>query len=676
MTGYPGSLIKIGLASLNTTVAAVRTNTNKAIDLAREASLQHCTICVLPEMTIAGYYPEDLNQWPGFVSAQWVELQHFMFKTDAFAFPTVFVLGLTIHDKGTLYNVAAVVWCGRLLGLVPKMNLANENVFHEARVLEAGYELQNDVVGSDDELRAPFGNLIFKFPFGTIAPEVCEDVWSGIGPMIKRTQHGADIVINLSASPFRVGVNETRRQMLSTRSADNQTVLVYCNLLGGNDSLVYDGESFVYQNGVERLCVPMINIFEPDTLKDRVTSVVIDMNETRRRREASMTWQHAKRMTLAAGSQLETKLFDGASFYNRFAHQIQTYSLFSSDVRPSPLYLPGNVARPEIIDPRVLYFNRLLSVMTVGLKDYFEKTNAFKGLAIALSGGRDSVLTLVIAWLYARHRFAHLPEAEQKAAIKDFIHCYSMPTKHNKDETKNISRILCEEMGVTFIEDSIQAEFEADLDTIDRMTGVEVVPGSTLYQNSQARIRGKRMWNIANAIGFLWLQTGNMSEKATGYTTIGGDMMGGFSLISNAYKSVIILLLHHLQLMFGWQGLKLLNHSRPSAELADGQSDEADLMPFEVLDNCIELLAGQKKMPLDIYFILRDMFEGKYTRDQLKIWIKKFVRLFFRSIFKWVQAPQAVHLGSLDLDRERALHLPVVSQCEEWLNLDALDTAV
>ena len=199
-------------------------------------------------------------------------------------------------------------------------------------------------------------------------------------------------------------------------------------------------------------------------------------------------------------------------------------------------------------------------------------------------------------------------------------------------------------------------------------------------QNIQARLRAIRMWNWANSARAMWLQTGNMSEKAVGYTTVGGDLMGAYSLIGNLPKTTIIALLHDLQSKLKFNSLQTLLATKASAELAFDQEDERDLMPFPVLDACFALFAGEKLLPVDVYRKIRARFTDEelkamapdYKPEMLKAWVKRFVVMFIKSIFKWVQAPQAVHLLPLDLDRERAMQLPVV-QSLEWLKLEELD---
>jgi NAD+ synthase (glutamine-hydrolysing) len=251
-----------------------------------------------------------------------------------------------------------------------------------------------------------------------------------------------------------------------------------------------------------------------------------------------------------------------------------------------------------------------------------------------------------------------------------------MPTQYNSNATKDIARLVCEELGVGFKELPIEDAFTREVEAAQAMLPTGKTLDRLTIQNIQARIRGMRMWNWSNSARGLWLQTGNMSEKAVGYTTIGGDLMGGYALLGNMPKTVVNGLLAYLQTRYGWQSLKLLLQTAASAELAEDQEDERDLMPFAVLDACFELFAGEKLLPDEMYARLRARFTDDdlralhpaYTDGMLRQWMERFLNLFMHSIYKWVQAPQAVHLYPLDLDRERALQLPVI-QSQEWLKI-------
>jgi NAD+ synthase (glutamine-hydrolysing) len=650
-------LLKVGLVNLNPTVGAIRSNLERMIEIAHEASREECSLTAFTEQVVSGYPTEDLVQWPGFVQAQWDALRRFAAATADLPRPTVHVLGLTVAHRGSLYNAVAVVAGGNILGIVPKENLPTYAVFYEQRVFARG--IPGEVSNVDG---VPFGDLVFRLPFGTLAVEVCEDLWVPDGPALRRAVSGAEIVVNLSASPWRGGVVETRKELIATRASDHQVTLVYVNQFGGQDSLVFDGGGYVNQNG--RM------IFEAERWREGWTAAVVDLDRTRRLRRENTTFRDHAEGYLK--SHRPVTAVEAALAPGRDAAAL-TY--------PAPpeksFFVPGP---GPTLSPEESWYEDLLSAMKTGLAGYFEKTGAFDRLGIALSGGKDSALTLIVAWLYAQDRFRPLAPDESASALRDFIHCFSMPTRFNSDRTKGLSRRLAEELGVSFKEVGIEEAFEREVRAAREMLS----PGETLSdltrQNIQARIRGSRMWNWANASRGMWLQTGNMSEKAVGYTTVGGDLMGAYSLIGNLPKTIVIRLLGYLSRKLRLASLPELLSTRASAELAEGQEDERDLMPFPVLDACFALFAGEKMMPAELYLAIRAMWTDDelramrpdYRKGMLKEWVKRFCRLFVGSIFKWVQAPQAVHLGPLDLDRERALQLPVVHS-PEWLEIDTVD---
>jgi NAD+ synthase (glutamine-hydrolysing) len=210
------------------------------------------------------------------------------------------------------------------------------------------------------------------------------------------------------------------------------------------------------------------------------------------------------------------------------------------------------------------------------------------------------------------------------------------------------------------IDDAFEREVEA--------AAAMLQPGETVTpmtrQNAQARVRAARMWNWTNSAGGLFLQTSNMSEKAVGYTTIGGDMEGALSVIANVPKTVVAYLLDYLLEKTGSEAIRLTLAKPASAELADDQEDERELMPFPVLDACFALYAGEKMSVEEVKQVLRATFP-EHAPAALEAWAEKFGRLFTQSIYKWVQTALSIHVGNLDLDRERALQLPVV-QKREW----------
>jgi NAD+ synthase (glutamine-hydrolysing) len=302
----------------------------------------------------------------------------------------------------------------------------------------------------------------------------------------------------------------------------------------------------------------------------------------------------------------------------------------------------------------------LIEALALGVKDYFRKSGAFRSLGIALSGGRDSMLTLLIAWRAAQLLREEGGSKEPPGAL---IQAFYMPTRYSGEGTRDAARILADELGVALTVVPIEEAFDREVEATERMLGGGE-PTEITRQNVQARIRASRMWNWANSSGALFLQTGDMSEKAVGYTTIGGDLEGALSVIANVPKTVVIALLERFLERFGFEGIRRTLETEPGPELAAAQTAENELMPFSVLDTCLWLYAGEKLSPAEVARALRSLFPDAEP-SRLDAWAKRFAVLFTRSIYKWVQSPLALHVGSLDLDRERALQIPVV-QSNEW----------
>lgn len=615
-------LAKLAVAAVGPTVGAIKSNVERLIEIGRAMSEANVTVGAFPEQCIGGYPPEDLVQWPALLAAQRSGLETFARQTNDTA--TVYVVGLALSASGQVFNAAAVVHRGRIAGAVPKEKLPT----YKGRTFSRGgpgFAL--------DWGGVPFGDYRFDFEFGGLAVEVCEDAWSPDGPMRRRCYSGATIVANISASPYRMGIQSTRREMLATRSADNQATLLYANTVGGQDSLIHEGGGFVFDNG--RL------VLEAPRFVEGWWSVVADLDRTKRLRMENTTWR-----TDSEAFHLEGK---SVPVITIAADTARNSALNYPELPGGNFFLPGS--RPTPADPRDAALDDLFEALAVGVKSYYQKTGIFKSLGIALSGGRDSMLTLVVAWRTSQ-LLHNVP-----------IFAFYMPSKHSGAATKTAADVLATELGVVLqtnpIHDAIERETEA---TIEMLGGDR--PTELTRQNIQARIRAQRMWNWANSSGALFLQTGDMSEKAVGYTTIGGDLEGSLSVIANVPKTVVIALLERLHTRFGFKGIAATLGTDAGPELADKQVAENELMPFPILDACLYLYAGEKMATEDVVAALTGLFP-QYSPDNLAVWAKQFTKLFSQSIYKWVQSPLSLHVGSLDLDRERALQMPVV-QRNEW----------
>ena len=635
-------LLRLGLGSVNSTVGAVRKNAAAVIAGAQALAADSVQLAAFPELVMCGYPPEDLVLFPRFITAQWQAVAEVARATAEL--PTLFVLGVLTSVDSQVYNCAAVLHRGEVLGLVPKEKLPLYSVFYESRTLSpgrAGLLRSVDLSAYGLGAAVPFGDLLFATDFGLLSVEVCEDIWSPQGPMSRRCLQGAEVLVNLSASPFRIGVEASRRELVCTRASDYQATVLYVNAVGSNDGLVFDGGGFVAQNGRLLLAAPR---FVAGT-----SALTLDIDRTRRLRAENTTFRRD-----AAAYQTGLPATEAAHRLT-LRHGTEPHKTLCF-VPPSggSFFLPRDTRPPS---PRQQFCEELLSAMTLGVGDYFEKSGAFRHIGVALSGGRDSLLCLLLAHRYAVSR---LPRSEVGTLLRAFF----MPTRYSSQATRQAAEITAAELGVPLAIVSIDEAFDREAEAARAMLqpGEELTP--LALQNIQSRLRGERMWNWANAVSGMFLQTGNMSEKSVGYTTIGGDLMGCLAPIANLPKTVVNYLLEYLQDTHPMDGIARTVAIPASAELAPDQEDERDLMPYPVLDAHIALQIGEKYTPAEAAEIAAAMFPA-VAIGQHRAWAGRFLSLFTRSIYKWVQAPLSLHLGNLDIERERAFQHPVITK-PEW----------
>jgi NAD+ synthase (glutamine-hydrolysing) len=391
-------------------------------------------------------------------------------------------------------------------------------------------------------------------------------------------------------------------------------------------------------------------LLEGQRFREGFDAVTIDLDRTRRLRLENTTWRE-----------------DQEAFASLPDRPIRVHVDITQSARTGLTYVaPPNRSffLPAGTPPkpaRDAFCEELLDALALGVGDYFEKTGAFKTIGVALSGGRDSLLVLAIARRWIDMRWAALPEQERRAKARQTLRAFFMPSRFSSKETRLAAEQVARDLDAPLAVVSIDEAFEHELAAIEKM----LQPGETVTavarQNAQARVRAERMWTWANSAGGLFLQTSNMSEKAVGYATIGGDGEGALSVIANVPKTVVNYLLDWMYEKTRLEGIRLTLLKPASAELADDQEDEKDLMPFPVLDACFALFAGEKMSPDEVALALRSIFP-ELPAEQLDQWAARFVRLFTASIYKWVQAPISLHVGNLDLERERALQLPVVQR--------------
>ncbi len=625
-------LVSIGLGNINSTVGAFADNTDRCLEQVHAMAASGVTIALFPEQVIGGYPAEDLVQWQGYVEHQWPQLERFAAETSDLSL--VSLIGIAIAHKGMRYNCAAVVAGGKILGLVPKQKLPTYGIYYDGRTMARGrHGLQETHNG------VPLGDYLFACDFGLLAAEVCEDLWSPDGPMRRRAYSGAELVANLSASVFRLGVEQTRRELIATRAADHQVTIAYVNSIGANDGLIFDGGGYVNQNGRQFHSAPRWT--------SGWTSTVVDLDRTLRLRTEATTWRDDHESFMREHA--PTPVIDvPADLVNTAGSRANlTYPIPAS----GSFFLPPEEPAHRLTAREALYED-ILDALSLGIGDYYEKLKAFRLIGVSLSGGRDSLLTLLIA-----HRYA---ERVTNGKPGELLRAFYQPSRFSSNETRLGAETICKDLGIPFEVISIDDAFERELAAVEKFLDPDQVITELTRQNIQARLRAQRMWNWSNSSGGLFLQTGNMSEKAVGYTTIGGDLTGALAVLANLPKTVVMALLGYLQERHGYPGIAAVLAKPAGPELAHNQAGEDELMPFPILDACFYLFAGEKLLPSEVEQILGTMYPDR-DPEQLAGYVAKFTRLFLQSIYKWVQSPLALHIGNLDLERERALQLPVVT---------------
>jgi len=502
--------MRIALAQLNAVVGDLDGNVERITAAVSEAQRAAADIVVLPELAVTGYPPEDLLLRPGFVRAA----REAVDEVARACTDTVALVGAPAFDRD-LANAAFVCAEGTVKGVYRKHFLPNYGVFDEHRYFAAGREL----------LLLELGDVL-------VGPTICEDVWQPGPPATDLALAGATLLVNLSASPFHVGKAEDREEMLVTRARDNASYVAFCNLVGGQDELVFDGHSVVLDDEGE--VVARAPGFEE-------TLLVVDVDPT----EAV-----GRRLRDVRRRELERSLPAPPS--------VSTIRLAAPRAAGEPVAAAVTPFEPELEQMRL--------GLGLGLRDYVGK-NGFGDVVVGISGGIDSALTAAIA---------------ADALGAEHVHTVSMPSRFSSEGTRDDAREVSENLDVDFreipIEDVVGAFHEA-------LGGLEGLAA----ENLQARIRGTMLMALSNAHGWLVLATGNKSEMAVGYSTIYGDMVGGYALLKDVFKTDVFRLSRHLNERVGRELIPVSTIERPpTAELRADQRDDQSLPPYEVLDPILE----------------------------------------------------------------------------------------
>ncbi|MCF6286239.1 MAG: NAD(+) synthase, partial [Candidatus Hydrogenedentes bacterium] len=562
-------LVRIGTAAVSVKIGDFAWNSGRlraAIEAAREQGIH---LLVTPELGISGYSLEDRVSWTDITRHSWATLVELAEHCTDIAV----VIGLPVRVGPLIYNAAALVAGGRVQGLVLKRHLPMYSIFYEGRNYTpwtGGTTIINGV---------PAGDLVFDLPFGMVSAEICEDLWSSASPARERVRAGAEIICNPSASPFLPGKNEERKSLVCQSAANLKAVYAYANLLGcDNSRLVFDGGGLVAD--------PEGLVAEGRILSRHswsLSSGIVDLDNLARIRSENTTWREGNTQ-VADGNDVKIVPVTGVSYapasISDYAAQL-----------PESFYVPSLQKRKADCNP---YLDELFDALVLGLRDYFEKVGVFERFIIALSGGRDSALCLLMAVEAAK---ALKEGTDAKNFAKRVSTVYLPNSKYSTSGTENAAHDLAKELGVPFKVVSIDEESRIALKKQEELLGSKSAIHPLAKQNLQARVRGTMILNWANSAGGLVLVTSNLSEAGIGYTTTGGDNQGGYSPIANVPKTLVSELLDYLSKRDDIKSLQDVLAIPPSAELAPDQLDETDLMPYPVLDDLLYLYA-RRRMPL------------------------------------------------------------------------------
>ncbi|WP_165857630.1 NAD+ synthase [Marinobacter sp. JSM 1782161] len=530
----PGQRLRVTMAQVDFLVGDIPGNADRMLAAARQAvDEQQADIVVFPELSLTGYPPEDLLLRPSLDG----RVAEALDRLAQARLPAALVVGTPIRRGGLLFNAAVVIEEGAVQASYLKQQLPNYQVFDEVRYFAAGTE--------------PCVTMIKGVPVGLT---VCEDIWTD-GPVEQAAAAGARLILNLNASPYDMGKQARRKALLERRSRDNNVSIVYVNLVGGQDELVFDGGSLVYDHSGELAVeVPQFaeGLYPVDFLVD---------------------------------------------------HHCQP------------------TTRSPIPEPSLE--ENVYKALVLGVRDYVNK-NGFKSVVLGLSGGIDSAVTLAVA---------------ADALGKDRVRAVMMPFRYTSDMSLEDAAGQAKALGVQYDVFSIEPMYDAYMQALS--APFEGTQPDTTEENLQARLRGVLLMSLSNKFRSLVLTTGNKSEMAVGYSTLYGDMAGGFDALKDVPKTLVYRLATYRNTQSPVIPERVITRP-PSAELAPDQKDEDSLPGYDVLD---DILHRYIERDLSAEAIIADGFE--------RADVERVVRLVDINEYKRRQAPIGVRISERGFGKDR-----------------------
>jgi NAD+ synthase (glutamine-hydrolysing) len=576
--------LRIGLAQMNATVGALEANTRRIRQRLEEARDLGVNVVAFPELAVCGYPPEDLLLKPSFVAANRAAVMQLAAETRGLTA----IIGF-VDRQFDLFNAAAILHDGEWIATCHKQRLPNYGVFDELRYFKPGR-----------------GEVLVCTAGAWVGVCVCEDIWLPGGPAGRPPRAGADVIANINASPFHRGKWRARHRMLATRASDDGVVLAYVNMVGGQDELVFDGNSVIFGPGGQLLA-------EAPVFEEHLLVCDVELEEVFRARLHDPRRRHAVR---GQPHSVERVNADDPS----------AGAEAESDVAGSAK--PAAPSHPAVQHDDLA---EVYAALVLGTRDYVRK-NGFEHVVLGLSGGIDSALVAAVA--------VDALGAARVTGVK-------LPSRYSSEGSVADADDLGERLGIQLLELGIEPVFQAALEVLAPVFNGRAA--DLAEENLQARARGLLLMALSNKFGWMLLTTGNKSELATGYATLYGDMAGGFAVIKDVPKVLVYELARWRNAQPGGLVIPVSTIDKPpSAELRPDQRDEDSLPPYDVLDAILERYVEQD-------WTLREIVADGHDEDTAR----RVLRLVDVSEYKRRQAAPGVKITPRAFGKDR--RLPITS---------------
>jgi NAD+ synthase (glutamine-hydrolysing) len=652
-------LIKVAGVSLNQTPFDWEKNLKHIVQAIEKARSENVSLLCFPELCITGYGCEDMFQSPSMNDMTIQMLMEILPSTK----DMIVSVGMPLFFKKSIFNVACLIVDGKILGFAAKKFLAGDGIHYEPRWFKPWPTGMNSTIEIEGQ-KYPIGDIHFDISGIKIGFEICEDAWVSRRPGSELARKGIDIILNPSASHFAFGKYDIRKDFVLEGSRAFGVAYVYSNLMGCESGrVIFDGGNLIASGG--KLLASGKRLSYQDVI---VTSAVIEIDKIRMSQSKIASFQ----------ADLEDD--DSAVFYNDFKYpDIQLDKELDN--------VESNLNNESWETSKFRKEEEFARAVSLALYDYMRKSYS-RGFVVSLSGGADSSAVATLIYLMFefgikeiglenfKKKLSYMSDKIQdlnttKELMKKILTCVYQATNNSGDVTKNAAKGLSEELGADFINFNVNEIVKNYVEMVSGGIGREFSweTDDILLQNIQARVRGPGIWMLANERNALLLTTSNRSEAAVGYATMDGDTCGGLCPIGGIDKNFLRSWLKWLE-HYGADGLdkipvlKLINEQEPTAELrppGTKQTDEKDLMPYDVLDAIERAAIRDKRSPSEVFLLMKGKFNTLYSEEDIKTWVKRFFKLWCINQWKRERYAPAFHVDDENLDPKTWCRFPILS---------------